>query len=189
MSAAIWRTLLSDGTWRWPSLLFWSSGLSGSNEHSFHLYDNVSPVLPQILLQVTILHELHENKHRLGLADHPNQFDHMFRAANTKSEIIRKYSCAILLAVLHSGRLAEELNALFQAGLLIDRLHSTVHQRTSLVILELISFYHQIQKLWWNKAVKWWKRCTKRNVSWFENGPGWTNMTAFSQRNKLKLNL
>ena len=39
-----------------------------------------SPMLPQILFQVAILHQLHENEDRLGLADHPNQFDHMLRA-------------------------------------------------------------------------------------------------------------
>ena len=41
---------------------------------------NISPMFPQILFQVAILHQLHENKDRLGLADHPNQFDHMLRA-------------------------------------------------------------------------------------------------------------
>ena len=41
-------------------------------------------MLPQILLQVAVLHQLHEHKDRLGLADHPNQLDHMLRAATLK---------------------------------------------------------------------------------------------------------
>ena len=52
-------------------------------------------MLPQILLQVAVLHQLHKNKDRLGLADHPNQFDHMLRAATfevkTNSEAILVY--------------------------------------------------------------------------------------------------
>ena len=43
-------------------------------------------MLPQILFQVAVLHQFHENKHRLGLADHPNQFDHMLRAATFKRQ-------------------------------------------------------------------------------------------------------
>ena len=41
-------------------------------------------MLPQVLLQVAVLHQLHEHKDRLGLADHPNQLDHMLRAATLK---------------------------------------------------------------------------------------------------------
>ena len=44
-------------------------------------------MLPQVLLQVAVLHQLHEHKDRLGLADHPNQFDHMLSAATLKVKI------------------------------------------------------------------------------------------------------
>ena len=51
-------------------------------------------MLPQVLLQVAVLHQLHEHKDRLGLADHPNQFDHMLRAATLK---VKTSSQAILV--------------------------------------------------------------------------------------------
>ena len=44
-------------------------------------------MLPQILFQVAILHQFHENQDRLGLTYHPNQLDHMLRAATLKVKI------------------------------------------------------------------------------------------------------
>ena len=41
-------------------------------------------MLPQILFQVAILHQFHENQDGLRLTYHPNQLDHMFRAGKRK---------------------------------------------------------------------------------------------------------
>ena len=60
---------------------------------------------PQVVLQVSVLHQLHQDEGGLALTDHSDELDDVLR-----------------VVVLHHTGLVQELNPLAVAGLLIDRL-------------------------------------------------------------------
>ena len=63
----------------------------------------VRPERAEVVLQVSVLHQLHQDEGGLALADHAEQLDDVLR-----------------VVVLHHARLVQELNPLAVAGLLID---------------------------------------------------------------------
>ena len=64
----------------------------------------------EIVLEVAVLHELHEDEGGLALADHAYQLDDVLG-----------------VVILHDARLLQELDLLPVAGLLVDCLHGARH--------------------------------------------------------------
>ena len=81
---------------------------------------------PQVVLQVSVLHQLHQDEGGLALTDHPEQLDDVLR-----------------VVVLHHAGLVQELNPLPVAGLLIDGLdgarYFTLQVRNITSVLQLTS--------------------------------------------------